>query len=500
VLVSFKSTTTQAQRDSLIAVLGMRVIRPPRPDSGFTYHVLEYPKDSVSPLRVAAMLDRNQLVAWADPDKISNRHVDSVPSDPYYTLQYFLKNTVVRNGVTVDDNVEAAWDLTTGQWAPSSGGLRVGVIGSGIDAAHPDFDDRIVSGYDAFQCYPTSCLDDATHPFAGDNHETMVAGLIIGHHNNGGIAGIAPGVYLTSARIFRGTAVVSDQGIADAINMTWQYMAANVINNSWGGGAPSNAITNAIVAANTQGRAGRGAVVVFSAGNTSHRAVDSIGPVVYPATLNEVVAVGAIDRNGDLTDYSPEGPALDIVAPSGHFTNRCVGDVTTTDLTNGTGCNNGPNGDNLYSTTFSGTSAAAPQVAAVAALIISRDNTLTGAAVKSKLYQAAVPWGPATQYGAGKLNALASVSNVVVSVSGLSTVKNPGNYTWTASASGGNGSYTYNWEESIDGGPYYWVDSGTTHTRYIDSSSGSVINFRVTAVSGIETGQGIKHVSNLILP
>jgi subtilisin family serine protease len=499
VIVQFKSGVSSAQSDSLISALGLTLVRPPRPDSGFTYDVLEYPRDSVSSLRVAALLDRSPLVAWADPDKVSNRHPDFVPSDPYYPLQYYLKNTVVRNGVTVDDNVESAWDLTTGQWAPSSGGLRVGVIGTGIDASHPDFDGRIVTAYDALQCYP-GCSDDATHPYPGDNHETLVTGIIVGQHNGSGIAGIAPGVYIAAGRIFRGAAVASDQGIADVINFMWDYASAQVINNSWGGGAPSNAITSAIVAANSQGRAGKGTVVVFAAGNTSARGSGIIGPVQYPATLAEVVAVGAIDRNGDLTDYSPEGTALDIVAPSGHYTSRCVGDVTTTDRTDGTGCNDGPNGDNLYSTTFSGTSAAAPQVTAVAALVISRTSTMTATSVKNKLYQTAVSWGPATQYGAGKLNALAAVSNVAVSVSGLTTIKREGGYTWTASATGGNGSYTYAWERSEAGGPYYPVGSGTSYSEYFDANSPMYIDLRVTATSGAETGQVVKRVNNLIVP
>ncbi|MEX1187577.1 MAG: S8 family serine peptidase [Gemmatimonadaceae bacterium] len=383
VVVKFRQGVPDVRADSLIAVFGMRLVRPPRPDSGFTYHVLEYPRDSVSSLRVAALLDRHPLVAWADPDKISNRKPHYVPTDPYYSWQWHLKNTVIRNGVTVDDNVESAWDLTIGEWSPTSGGLRVGVIGDGVDAAHPDFDGRVMGGYDAAPC-DQPCPDNETKPYRGDNHETLVAGLIVAHHNNGGVAGIAPGVYMVTARIFRGEQVASDQGIADAINFTWQWNTAHVINNSWGGGAPSNAITNAIVAANSQGRGGRGTVVVFAAGNSSQRSAGYVGPVEYPATLPEVIAVGAINRNGYLTDYSPEGSELDIVAPSGHFTGRCIGDVTTTDLTDGTGCNDGPNGDNIYSTSFSGTSAAAPQVAAVAALVISRDPDLTSTAVKKQ--------------------------------------------------------------------------------------------------------------------
>ena len=502
--VNFKPSVSKSRQDSLISAFGLTVVRTPRPDSGFTYFVLAYPRDSVSFLRVAALLDRNPLVAWADPDKISNRHPDDVPTDPYYPLQYYLKDTVVMHGVTVDDNVEPAWDLTTGQWDPATGGLRVGVIGMGIDAAHPDFDGRILAGYDALYCQP-GCTDDETHPFPGDSHETLVAGLIVSHHNNNGVAGIAPGVYIVSARIFRGCSafcdsVASDQGIADAINFLWDWKSALVINNSWGGGAPSNAITSAIQAANSQGHGGLGTVVVFSAGNTSNRDGNFIGAVQYPATLPEVVAVGAIDRNGNLTNYSPEGSELDIVAPSGHYTSRCVGDVTTTDLTDGTGCNDGPNGDNLYSTTFSGTSAAAPQVSAVAALVISRTQFASASFVKGKLYGGAVPWGSATQYGAGKLNAFASVTNVTVTVNGPVTIKRAGNYSWSASAGGGNGSYAYTWERSADGGPFYWVGSDVTYGEFIDTNSPDNITLRVTVVSGTESGQGSKDVHNLIVP
>jgi hypothetical protein len=125
---------------------------------------------------------------------------------------------------------------------------------------------------------------------------------------------------------------------------------------------------------------------------------------------------------------------------------------------------------------------------------------MTATSVKNKLYQTAVSWGPATQYGAGKLNALAAVSNVAVSVSGLTTIKREGGYTWTASATGGNGSYTYAWERSEAGGPYYPVGSGTSYSEYFDSNSPIHIDLRVTATSGAETGQVVKRVNNLIVP
>lgn len=128
--VQFKAGVAPSQVDSLTRAFGLALVRPARPDSGFSYYLFSYPRDSVAPLRVAVALDRNPLVEWADPDKISSRHADYIPSDPYFSLQYYLSNTITLNGIPVDDNVETAWDLTTGLWPPSTGGLRVGVIGT----------------------------------------------------------------------------------------------------------------------------------------------------------------------------------------------------------------------------------------------------------------------------------------------------------------------------------------------------------------------------------
>lgn len=490
--MQFKPGVAQSQVDSLTRAFGLGVLRPPRPDSGFSYYVFSYPRDSVAPLRVAVALDRNPLVAWADPDKISNRHPDEVPSDPYFSLQYYLSNTNTLNGIPVDDNVETAWDLTTGLWPPSTGGLRVGVIGTGVQASHPEFGGRVLDGYDAVLGNSGSgCTDCATSPYGNDYHETSVAGIIVGQHDGSGIAGIAPGVFIVPARIFRGDQVATDVGIADAIYYTWYYGAAEVINNSWGGGTPSDAITNAINSAATSGRGGAGTVVVFAAGNTSNRDASQIGAVDYPAYLDTVIAVGAIDRYGYLTNYTPEGSSLDIVAPSGHYTNPCVGDVVTTDLLSTAGCNDGPSGNIDYTSTFSGTSAAAPQVAAVAALVIARQSSLSMSAVKNRLYQGADYWGPSTQFGWGKLNAYKSVTDVTVVITGTKTIRSSGDYSWNCSATGGNGTYSYRWDESDNQGPYYEVGTSSTYSDYVDVTSGiTTIDLRCTVTSGVETGVG----------
>jgi subtilisin family serine protease len=192
---------------------------------------------------------------------------------------------------------------------------------------------------------------------------------------------------------------------------------------------------------------------VFSGGNTSNRSANPviIGAVTYPATLPNVIAVGAINRNGQVTNYSPEGTQLDVVAPSGHVTNRCVGDVHTTDRWGNPGCNDGgPNGNDInFTSTFSGTSAAAPQVAAAVALLLSNGPFMTWSNVRSRVSQASVPWGPSIRFGAGKLDIdrmLWPYNPVGANVTGVELITQKGTYTWQSNPTGGSGAYAYQWK------------------------------------------------------
>jgi hypothetical protein len=89
------------------------------------------------------------------------------------------------------------------------------------------------------------------------------------------------------------------------------------------------------------------------------------------------------------------------------------------------------------------------------------------------------------------------VANLTVNVSGPTTIKTAGNYSWTASATGSG--LTYIWERSNNGGPYQQVDTGPTHSEYLDSSLGTTIDFKVTATGANVGGQKFNRV-NLIIP
>lgn len=473
--VQFRPGVSRSSIDSLNAALGTRVVRPPRPDSGFAEYWLAYPSGSgVDPLAIAATYDRHPSVLWADPDRVSDYRQESSPNDPYYPFQYFLKNPTTLNGVPVDDNVELAWNLTLGGGVPSSGGITVAVIDDGIAAGHEDLGGRVTLGYDEFGNNTSPCSDCAYSPFGNDSHGTSAAGIIGAEQNNGlGVSGVAPAVNLMAVRIFRNDQSASACQIGDGIDFAWHF-GADVISNSWGGGSPDNCITNAINAAATSGRSGLGSLVVFAAGNTSCRSCfpPVIGAPTWQAQLSNVLSVGAIDRNGALTDYTPEGSGIGVVAPSGHNTGRCIGDVVTTDLMGAPGCSDGPGMNVNYSSTFSGTSAAAPQVSGVGALLYSLHASLTSAQAIAQIRQGADGWGPSTQYGAGKVDALFTIAPLGVAISGPTDITQAGTYTWTANPSGGTGNYTYQWQlRNVGSNTWLLLGTGQSQSRNVTSST-----------------------------
>ncbi len=134
---------------------------------------------------------------------------------------------------------------------------------------------------------------------------------------------------------------------------------------------------------------------------------------MFPARANGVVAVGAVDRDGTICDYSQRGAMLDIVAPSKKSYNT-EGIYTTYNMGEG-------NIGNNYTSTFGGTSAACPQVAGVAALMLSANPYLSEEQVRSRLQSTATDLGETgfdSTYGYGLVNAFAAVKASIMDMLG----------------------------------------------------------------------------------
>ncbi|NDD11129.1 MAG: hypothetical protein EB072_00440 [Betaproteobacteria bacterium] len=247
----------------------------------------------------------------------------------------------------------------------SGSGVTIGVVDAGVDSSHPDLVTQLVAnlGYDAE--FNTINGDPKYPPLMGvsDNHGTAVAGIIGAQENNEkGIVGVAPGAHLASTRV----KWTFDQ-ITEALEKQSSF---DVSNNSWGATIPfldsfnATSLTmayQAIRSAVSFGREGKGTVFVFSAGNGAGYGDSSNYHNFQNA--REVIAVGAVGADGRPASFSSPGANV-LVASYGI-------NLITTDRVGGYGYNAA--GD--Y-TSFSGTSAAAPTVSGVVALMLEANPNL----------------------------------------------------------------------------------------------------------------------------
>jgi len=251
----------------------------------------------------------------------------------------------------------AAWTILKGK-----ADTRVAVLDEGVDTTHPALQPAVVAEKDFVDNNATAMPD------GNDAHGTACAGIILSRDSQ--YPGLASQCSLVAVRIAKGDGtghwIFDDFKTADAIDWAWNEGQADVLSNSWGGGPPVDTITRAFERARTKGRKNKGAVIAIATGNND-------GPVNFPATLPDVLAVGAstpwderkskTSKDGENWWGSNFGPELNLVAPGVR--------IATTDI-------QGPRGyDNSdYFMRFNGTSSATPHVAAAAALILSGMPTL----------------------------------------------------------------------------------------------------------------------------
>ncbi len=340
---------------------------------------------------------------------------------------------------------------------------------------------RVVSGFDPLN------PGNPGHPLiAADNHGVACAGIIAASNNSLGIRGVAPNSIIVPVRMFHGVITYSNDDIAEAINWAWDNGEADIISCSWGGGSPHAGITSAITAARTLGRGMLGTIVVASSMNGGNK------PVGYPANLPGVIAVGAIDNNGNIWSYSQRGADLNLVAPSGDI--DLNGDVRTTDRMGADGYSSGNYIDN-----FGGTSAAAPQVAGVAALMLSVNPNLTEAQVITILQATATDMGAYgfdNTYGYGRVNAYRAVERVLGGpIAGPTELCNNATYSLPNSPP-----YSPSW--SRVGNPVFNINSSTGYATSISDGQAFVQATMTTACGTVnfrrEISVGVPHYNYII--
>lgn len=312
-------------------------------------------------------------------------------------LPWNLQNTGSTGVAGADVKAVGAWAITTGVSS-----VRVAVLDEGVDTSHAALSPAVVDQKDFVDGNSTAMPD------RNDAHGTACAGIIVSRDT--ATPGLAKGVSLVAARIAKSNInnpdlwIFDDMKTANAIDWCWDDAHADVLSNSWGGGNPSDAISRAFNRARTQGRGGKGCVVVIAAGNEQ-------SAVSFPGTLPNVLTVGASNQwderktktsqDGEFWWGSNFGPELALMAPGVK--------IHTTDITGTAGYSTGD-----FTTTFNGTSSACPHVAAAAALVLSKAPGFTEAEVRDVLTSTCDPMtGGASKVGHGRLNAEAALNETV---------------------------------------------------------------------------------------
>lgn len=276
------------------------------------------------------------------------------PSDPRYPGQWHLDRIAIEDGWAIEDGDPA---------------VTIVVVDNGCEAAHPDLQVNLLPGRDVVD----GDDDPEFEPdVSGNEHGTACAGIAAADTDNGtGIAGACPECTLRCVRLLSdGPTPLSADVMAYEYTME---VDAAVSSNSWGfrDAVPvPGPLREILIELATNGRGGRGAIVVFAAGNDNQRINDD-----ELQAVPGVIAVGATNFFDETTTFSNFGDAVDLVAPTG---------AVTTDLSGAEGSD-----PSDYTDLFGGTSAAAPVVAGIAGLLVSAHPEASGEAIREALAETA---------------------------------------------------------------------------------------------------------------
>ncbi|HEX7082615.1 MAG TPA: S8 family serine peptidase [Gaiellaceae bacterium] len=264
--------------------------------------------------------------------------------------------------------LDHAWDFWASQ--PVLAPVRVAVIDSGIDGTHPDLMGRVVL---AKSFVGGSALTDT------DGHGTFVAGEIAANPTNGlGIAGIAFNARLLIAKVVTPDGSVSLSAEAAAIHWAVDH-GARVINLSLGGVRdpvdPTLDTYSSLEQEAIDYAYSKGVVIVAAVGNGPQSPHTPWPFAHYPASLPHVIGVSAIRRDGSVPLYSNRDAIYNDLAAPGD----AIFSTIPQKLATFPGCTDGPYSScgPLDFRDAIGTSFAAPQVAAAAALLLGEVPTLT---------------------------------------------------------------------------------------------------------------------------
>jgi subtilisin len=339
-------------------------------------------------------------------------------------------------------------------------GVNVSILDTGIDYTHQDLKDNYKGGYD-FVYNDTNPWDDNCLTQYNTCHGTHVSGIIGAEKNGIGVVGVAPNASLYAVKVLG----ADGSGMASVIISGLQWAVDNkmdIVSMSFAGPddiSIHTAVDNAY---------SKGLLLIAAAGNTYG------GAVQYPAGYDSVIAVTGTDSSDLNASFSPIDSKIELAAP-GENINSTIG------------MQYGEYGIRT------GTSAAAPHVTGVAALIYStgiKNNTL----VRSILDNTAEDLGPPGRdniYGYGLVDAqnatlgIPTIWPTFIPPDPINLQNTSGNfqvnYTWNA----GIGNITDYYNVNANG---VWYNRSTNTFENITTVPGGWANITVIAFNSSGIG------------
>ncbi|TVY09306.1 S8 family serine peptidase [Paenibacillus cremeus] len=267
--------------------------------------------------------------------------------DPFYAKQSYLQQI----------HMNEAWDV-----AQVNTNITIAIVDTGVDLNHPDLKPNLVPGIN---------LIHPELPPADDNgHGTNVAGVIAAMGNNDrGVAGILWRARIMPIKALEADGSGGEQRLGEGIRYAVDH-GAKIVVLSLGLNKYSAYMSDIVKYAEE-----RDVLLVAATGNEGNR-------VKYPAAYPTVLAVGGLTADGTADSRSNTGPEVDLLAPWDVFTTGLDGNYESKD----------------------GTSMAAPQAAAVAALAWTRNPGMKAYEIRQFLRQTAQDlggkgWDETTGYG-----------------------------------------------------------------------------------------------------
>ena len=384
------------------------------------------------------------------------------PNDPEFARQWNLKKV----------EAPAAWDISAG-----SASVVIAVIDTGIDFSNPDFSERIWTNSREI---PQNGIDDDGNGFIDDihgwdfvnadndpgddyGHGTAVSSVIAARVNNGfGIAGMMPDVRIMPLKAGDQNGILYSRDIAKATQYAREN-GAHLVLCSFGKYVSDTLERLQIQQSPTQ-------IFICAAGNDgNNNDLMPFFPASYP--LSHIISVAAAGRNDELPAWSNFGQATVHVGAPGV-------DIPVYSRSH-------------VPVTASGTSYAAPHVAGVACLLLSKDPSLSPLQVKNLILASADP-GPLSGFtiSCGRINAYRALSSLTPSPTTVPTTVSPtptpagGDADFSAVVTTGPAPLTVQFTDTSTGNPTGWSwNFGDGKTSTIQNPVHTYTNAGIYSVS-----------------